>query len=178
MSNARFRFIVIGCVAAVTLSACSGGKLRIPEKQRGSDMGKVYDRGDSLFGENGITFDSSKSLSNSETGSGIGVNAFLWRASLDTISFMPITLPDPFGGVIITDWFSPAESATERFKINVYILGRALRADGLRVSVFRQVRDAAGGWRDTAVPDDMATQIEDSILTKARQLRNEATNAQ
>ena len=178
MSSPIFRTIIVGCSAALALTACSGGTLKVPEKQRSTDMGKVYERGDTLFGKDGLTFDSSKSLSSNDGGSGIGVNAFLWRASLDTISFMPITLPDPFGGVIITDWFSPAESATERFKINVYILGRALRADGLRVSVFRQVRDAAGGWRDTAVPDDMATQIEDSILTKARQLRNEATNAQ
>ena len=178
MSSAPLRLILVTCTAALLVTGCTGGKLMVPEKPRTGEFGTVYDRGETLFGEDGLTFGGSKSLGSNDGGSGIGVNAFLWRASLDTISFMPISLPDPFGGVIITDWFSPSDSPTERFKINVYILGRALRADGLRVSVFRQVRDAAGGWRDTAVPDDMARQIEDSILTKARQLRHEATNAQ
>ena len=77
------------------------------------------------------------------------MNAFLWRASLDTIAFMPLASADPFGGVIITDWYAPPETPDERFKVNIYILGRILRADGLKVSVFRQTRDAGGQWRDT-----------------------------
>ena len=103
---------------------------------------------------------------------GIGVNSFLWRASLDTISFMPVAAADPFGGVILTDWYSPAEAPSERFKLNVYILGRALRADGIRVGVFRQVEDGAS-WRYAPVAENTNTQIEDAILTRARQLRHE-----
>jgi len=110
-----------------------------------------------------------------ESGSGsIGVNAFLWRASLDTISFMPVNSADPFGGVIITDWHSSTTAPNERFKLNLYILGRALRADGIRVSVFRQVFTRSGSWADAPVPADTKTKIEDSILTRARQLRNSA----
>ncbi len=105
-------------------------------------------------------------------GGGIGVNSFLWRASLDTISFMPVNSADPFGGVIITDWHAAPETPGERFKLNVYILGRALRADGVRVAVFRQVQDA-NGWRDAAVAAKVDTRIEDAILTKASQLRRE-----
>ena len=111
-------------------------------------------------------------------GRSIGVNSFLWRASLDTISFMPVSSADPFGGVIITDWYSASEATNERFKLNVYILGRALRADGVRVAVFRQILASHGGWRDVAIGDDPATKIEDSILTRARQLRNEILQAQ
>ena len=111
-------------------------------------------------------------------GRSIGVNSFLWRASLDTISFMPVNSADPFGGVIITDWYSAGQAPNERFKLNVYILGRALRADGVRVAVFRQMLDSTGGWRDMAVDDATATKIEDSILTRARQLRNEILRAQ
>lgn len=103
-------------------------------------------------------------------GAGIGVNAFLWRASLDTVSFMPVTSADPFGGVIITDWYSPSESPEERFKLNIYILDRQLRADGLRVAVFREVR-AGDGWASAEVSDGTAAQLEDTILTRARQLR-------
>jgi len=103
---------------------------------------------------------------------GIGVNSYLWRASLDTISFMPLASADPFGGVIITDWYSPPQATNERFKLNVYILGRDLRADGVRASVFKQVLDPrTGNWVDAAVEPQTQTDVENAILTKARQLR-------
>jgi hypothetical protein len=134
-------------------------------------------------GPSGSGFFSSKESgllhNDSEVGQGgvIGVNTFLWRASLDTISFMPIKTADAFGGVILTDWHSPAESPNERFKLNVYILDRALRADGIRVAVFRQVLDQGNHWRDAAITKKTARQIEDAILTRARQIRlRTATN--
>lgn len=104
-------------------------------------------------------------------GSGIGVNAFLWRASLDTITFMPLSNADPFGGVIITDWYQPPESPTERFKVNVYILGTQLRADGIRAKVFRQRLHPSGTWIDAPVGADTATELENAILTRAREIR-------
>ncbi len=103
---------------------------------------------------------------------GIGVNAFLWRASLDTVSFLPLSSADPFGGVIITDWYSPPEVPSERFKMTVYILDRRLRADGVRVSVFRQELAAAGRWVDTGVDPGTRTELENAILTRARELRS------
>ncbi|MGE4280943.1 MAG: DUF3576 domain-containing protein, partial [Magnetospirillum sp.] len=93
------------------------------------------------------------------------------RASLDTLGFMPIATADAFGGTIITDWYSLAESPNERFKLNVFILDRALRADGVKVSVFKQVRDSTGQWVDYRVEPKMATDLENAILTRARQLR-------
>jgi hypothetical protein len=104
-------------------------------------------------------------------GAGVGVNSFLWRASLDTVSFMPLVSADPFGGVIITDWYSPPQSPDERFKVNVYILGRALRADGIRASVFRQQMNGATGWVDAQVAPNTGTDLENAILTRARQMR-------
>ncbi len=106
----------------------------------------------------------------------IGVNSYLWRASLDTISFMPIKSADAFGGVILTDWHSPSETPNERFKLNVYILDRALRADGIRVAAFRQVIDRNSQWRDAALAKKTARKIEDAILTRARQLRLRTAN--
>lgn len=100
----------------------------------------------------------------------IGVNSLLWRAALDTISFMPITLTDSFGGVILTDWYADPRTPNERFKMQVYILDTRLRADGVKVNVFKQVQ-GPNGWADAAVNDDTATQIEDAILAKARELR-------
>ncbi len=104
-------------------------------------------------------------------GGGIGVNAYLWRASLETIDFMPLVQADPFGGVIITDWYAPPETPTERFKLTVYILDRVLRADAVKVAVFRQTSDGGGSWTDAAVDPETKTGIENSILTRARELR-------
>ncbi len=104
-------------------------------------------------------------------GSGIGVNSFLWHASLDTVSFMPLASADPFGGTIITDWYSPPETPNERFKLNIFILGRDLRADGVRARVFRQAKDPSGNWADSPVDQNTGTDIENAILTRARQLR-------
>jgi hypothetical protein len=100
----------------------------------------------------------------------IGVNSYLWHASLDTLSFMPLASADPFGGVIITEWYSPPQAADERMKVTVYILDRRLRADGIKVAVFRQVRQN-GNWGDAPVSADTASKLTDSILTRARELR-------
>jgi hypothetical protein len=117
------------------------------------------------------TFFGAGSRAGRSTGeAGIGVNAYLWRATLDTLSFMPLADSDPFGGTYATEWHSIAEKPDERFKVQVYILDTRLRADGLAVQVFRQTR-TGGGWIDATVDPDTAIQIENSILTRARQLR-------
>jgi len=100
----------------------------------------------------------------------LGVNSYLWHASLDTLSFLPLTSADPFGGVIISEWYVAPSSPNERLKVTVYIMDRALRADGLKVVVFRQVK-APAGWADATPSPDTAHKLEDSILTRARELR-------
>ena len=105
---------------------------------------------------------------------GVAVNRFLWTASLETLEFMPLFYADPVGGVILTEWFVNPEAPQERFKTSVYILDSRLRADGLRVRVFRQVRDPDMlelGWIDAAVNAQTAVEIENAILTRARELR-------
>ncbi|MDO8321956.1 MAG: DUF3576 domain-containing protein [Phenylobacterium sp.] len=101
----------------------------------------------------------------------IGVNGYLWRATLDTLAFMPLASADPYGGVVITDWYVNPEKADERFKCTVYILDARLRADGLNVAVFKQTRDASGTWVDAPSAGQTETDIENAILTKARQLK-------
>src|SRR5580765_8199518 len=100
----------------------------------------------------------------------VGVNSYLWHATLDTLRFMPLASADPFGGVIITDWYSAPEAPQERLKVTVYILDRNLRADGLKIAVFRQTA-ANGAWADAQVNPDTATRLENAILTRARELR-------
>jgi len=104
-------------------------------------------------------------------GGGIGVNAFIWQATLDTIDFIPLASADPFGGLIITDWYQSVDAPGERLKLHVQIRDSALRADAVRVSVFRQVRSEEGDWLDASVEASTAREIEDHILTRARELR-------
>lgn len=159
--------IVAGMLAGCTADPETAGQY--PQGRRPGEKPQ-----DSIFGEGGLFFggkSDKKTAPDDSAGGGIGVNSFLWRATLDTVSFMPVSSADPFGGVVITDWYSPPEAPRERFKMNVYILGRSLRADGVRVSVFRQVADGRGAWRDAPLPEDANSRIEDAILAKARQLR-------
>lgn len=101
----------------------------------------------------------------------IGVNAYLWRATLDTLAFMPLASADPYGGVIITDWYVNPEKPDERFKCTVYILDTRLRGDGLKVTVYKEVSNGQGGWLSSQPADQTSIDIENAILTRARQLR-------
>ncbi len=114
---------------------------------------------------------SEKSISEIEQSQySMAVNAFLWRASLDSLMFMPIDKSDPIGGIISTDWYSGEGVVNERTKVFVYIKDRRLRADALEVSVFRQV-NSNNKWEDAEVNPETPKLIENSILTKARELR-------
>ena len=103
----------------------------------------------------------------------IGVNSYLWRASLEALSFMPMLQTDSNGGVIVTDWYSNPNNPGERMKVTVTILDQDLRADALRVAASRQVSQN-GGWVDAPVQAATVQKLEDIILTKARDLRRNA----
>ena len=166
-------FLATGC------SVLGPGEATYPTQRtktnRGVGINKPsYEQPESIFGPGGLSLGGApppdEGTGTGTGGSGIGVNSFLWRASLDTVAFMPLVSADPFGGVIITDWYTPPQSPNERFKINVFILGRTLRADGVRAAVFRQ-QMAAAGWVDAPVAGSTATDLENAILVRARQLR-------
>ena len=101
---------------------------------------------------------------------GIGVNAYLWRATLDTLSFMPLLTADPWGGVVNYDWYVNPQTPNERFKATVFILDTRLRADALNVTVTKEVRTAGGEWTASPVAAQTEADLENAILTKARQL--------
>jgi hypothetical protein len=103
----------------------------------------------------------------------IGVNSYLWRAALDTISFMPLAQTDSNGGVLVTDWYVNPASVTERMKLTISILDQDLRADALRVAASRQLWQG-GQWVDAPVQAATVQKLEDIILTKARDLRRSA----
>lgn len=157
-------------IISVFLTSC-GGKVESEAKYPvGDDRGgneNIYKESDSIFGSGGIlggNKDKDKSLE------GIVVNGYLWRASLDTISFMPLASADPFGGVILTDWYISPDAPNERLKLNVFVVGSELSANALTVRVFKQ-KLSSNRWNNSNVSDDVARALEDTILTRARQLR-------
>ena len=106
------------------------------------------------------------------------VNKHLWRASLDTLSFLPLESTDPFSGVIATDWSANGGSSEERFKVTVYISEPTLEARSLRVAVFRETLADNGAWLPASVSETTPRRLEDAILTRARQLRVAELNAE
>ncbi len=144
-TNFRIRVLTaVGAAAlALTLSACGGGRERAAPDLAASQV------------------------------TTIGVNAYLWRASLDALSFAPLLQTDSNGGVIVTDWYTNPQNPGERVKLTVAILDRDLRADALRVSGARQVAQN-GTWVDAPIAAATVQRVEEIILTKARDLRRTA----
>ena len=170
--RSRARPIVL--LSLVALAACGGDDSKVRPvadneyndyRAQGGEQGK-------LGGDRGLVFGVGKNSATArDQGSpGLGVNAYLWRGALDTLAFMPLASADPFGGVIITDWYQPPSASGERFKATAYILGRQLRADGVRVAIFRQVQQG-GQWVDATVSQTTTGEIENKVLARARELR-------
>lgn len=164
--------IVVIIITLIFVTACAGVE-KTAQYPTGMDRdgvngNDIYSEKESIFGEGGLSiFGNDKKAS---TGDSITVNSQLWRASLDTVSFMPLTNVDPFGGVILTDWYNDPATPDERYKLNVFVIGSQLRSDAIRVSAFQQ-KQKRGKWVDVAVDSSIATKIEDTILTRARQIQ-------
>jgi len=137
--------------------------------------------GDSgVFGWLGVTGDSSTSSSSGSSSSsglkpedrkGVAVNAYLWRSSLDSLSFMPMEQTDPFAGIIKTGWYTPPSTPNERLKVSVFILDTRLRAEAVRVSIFKEAKKPTGEWATATVDPETVTKLENVILDRARQLK-------
>ena len=104
------------------------------------------------------------------SGPAVGVNETLWRASLDTLSFMPIRSTDPFGGTILTDWYQLPDNPDERVRMNVRLSGRELNANAIRINTFRQARDDGGEWQDQETRPGTSQDLETAILRRAREM--------
>ncbi|HEY1413355.1 MAG TPA: DUF3576 domain-containing protein [Rhodopila sp.] len=176
------RFLPMVFLVALAVAGCSSAAIEpnpTPADFGGLGSGSPGDPSTTRAGgiESGTIFEigknpKDKSQGTAGGGSGIGVNAFLWRGALDTISFMPLASADPFGGVIITDWYTPPGTSGERFKATVYILSRDLSSDGVRVKMYRQIL-RNGQWVDAAVSDTMVSDIENKVLARARHMREQ-----
>ena len=177
LRHPRIALLAVTVASSATIVGCNGvADYPVAYDGKGEHSRQMEsDPHETIFGGDGIDITKMFGVGGKKTGGsdggGIGVNGFLWRATLDTVSFMPLSSADPFGGVIITDWHTLPEAPSERFKMNIYILGRQLRADGIRVSVFRQAQAGNGKWINASVKTDTSIGLENQILTRARELR-------
>ena len=172
-SRRRFSWVMLSALALClpALSACNTPKADSDTNYPQTDTQDRKERVGKLSGEEGIVLAGSTKKKD-ESNNPLGVNSFLWRASLDTITFMPLASADPFGGVILTEWYEDPNARGERFKITILILDRQLRADSLKATIFKQKKDEkTGNWRDEPVDTATNRKLEDTILTRARQLR-------
>ena len=167
------KFAVPATVALslLTLAGCSGVKtsaadINSPLVPQGSSPAQVAESSSGTL----FTFGKGSSGGGTAQATQIQVNAYLWRATLSTLAFMPLVSADPFGGVVITDWYTPPATPGERFKVNAYILGRELTADAIQVSVFHQTQQN-GQWIDTPADPATAAGLEDRILADAANLQ-------
>lgn len=167
--------LILAILLPLSIAACNGLGGDTSSFPVDNETARLERQG-KITGEGGLTlFDGGSGDEDNAGGNGIGVNSFLWRATIDTISFIPIATADPFGGVITTDWYEDSAAKGERIKINALILDDRLRADGVRVSVFKQNLDENGNWRDTAVDKEVSRKVENKILSRARELRIKQT---
>ncbi len=109
---------------------------------------------------------------------GPGVSPVLWQATLDTLNFAQIDSLDPVAGLAVTKWYSPKGKPDERFRITAFVKARALRSDSVVVTVERQTRSATGQWQDGTVATDVANNLENDILDRARQIHIARIRAQ
>jgi len=173
-TQASFRpfFAALALTGMLVLTGCSlwpnadkdNSYPKTEEDRRKERLGK-------LTGDEGLVLGGVSDKDKESGKNPLGVNSFLWRATLDTLGFLPMASADPWGGVILTDWYEDPDARGERFKVNALILDRQLRADSVKISVFRQKRDKNSLWVDAEADPSLARKLEDTILTRARQLR-------
>lgn len=162
--------------AAVSLLLAVAGCESIDSSQefpQDSDIGRPVAAGQDpepgLFSGLGIGLGSSEDAVEAQ----LPVNKYLWRATLDTLAFLPLSSTDPYGGVIVTDWGAPPQTPDQRFKVSAFITSAVLRPQSLRVVVNKQTRDELGQWVAAPVAPQTARQMENAILTRARQIKIE-----
>lgn len=173
----RLIFKIAAVSVAGVLASCGGSNYAAKEDvgPRSGPVKKYNPSDDSLFGEDGASlsavFGGGSARNTPGQSDAIPVNKYLWRAALDTLSFLPLASTDPFTGVIATDWGANPDAPGERFKVTAYMVRPTLAASSLKVAVYREVRGDGGAWVPASVSADTARKIEDAILTRARQIR-------
>ena len=166
------KFLILMFVG-FSLAACQNAREVTPKEYSGNARQSLSpDDRPGILGDNEIsaTFGKKRPEQNQLSAAGIGVNAYLWRAALDTLSFMSLQSADPYGGVIITNWWKAGTNPNEQFKATVYILSSTLRSEDLKIAIFRQV-ERNGQWVDASNDGRLSADIENKVLSHALELR-------
>jgi len=176
MSSIHFQRCATLAVSMVLIGLAVSGCSLLPKADENvtypkADIDQRRARLGKMSGDEGVVIGGVSEKEKEAGKNPLGVNSFLWRATLDTLAFLPLSSADPFGGVILTDWYEDPDAPGERFKVNALILDRQLRADSLKLSVFRQKKDKVGQWIDAPADPTLARKLEDTVLTRARQMR-------
>ena len=131
--------------------------------------------GGGLFGKKGLSIEEigkdKTEQQTTVTSVGFPINPYLWRGSLDTISFMPLVSADPMAGIIITDWYTDQNNIKERCKLNIFIRGVELKTDNLKVNSFCQILNDNNNWIDKKISSENNIKIENAILNKSKKIR-------
>jgi hypothetical protein len=165
------RVTLLALCAALALTGCGLLKQDEDTTYPKTEEDRRREKNGRMTGEEGLSIGGVSDKEKESSKNPLGVNSFLWRATLDTLAFLPLASADPWGGVVLTDWYEDAQTPGERFKVNALILDRQLRADSLKISLFRQTKNKAGAWVDAPTDATTARKLEDTILTRARELR-------
>ncbi|MFK7941722.1 MAG: DUF3576 domain-containing protein [Paracoccaceae bacterium] len=171
------RHWLIPGMCVLLIASCSGDQTpQAPEGPRPGPSREANERDEGLFGTSGgvgigEVISGGVLGGDGASGSSLPVNKFLWQASLDTLSFLPLASTDPFTGVIATDWGTSPADPRERFKVTAYMVRPALAASSLKVAVYRELRNAEGLWVPAPVDPETARKLEDAIIVRARQIR-------
>ena len=147
----------------LSLTACVSKNSSAPKKEGPGSM--ITGRA-----EQGVSLSDLMGQNAQNNGTGLPINALLWRASLDVVSTIPLDDVDTFGGTIVTEWYQLNKTSDERIKMTAFVLDRELRADGIRVVVYVQKR-IGNSWQDSGTDSEMGKKIEELILTRAREIR-------
>lgn len=161
-------------ISALLLASCTAQPLtdaKTPKEKRDE---RLKPQGSLLTGQSASGFRLDEVFTSPQGGgSALPVNALLWRASLDTLSVMPLGSVDTFGGTIISEWYAHPDIPSQRIKVAVFVVDQELRSDAIRVEVYVQQRpDGMFEWIDAGRDEELATRLEDLILTRAREIRS------
>ncbi len=162
----NFRFIA---VLAICSSLCACSKLNVKNDYPKTRQQKEEDRIGKLTG-NGLTFGKGNSESSSVSNQ-MNINTYLWRASIDQVNFMPLNSTDSLSGTIVTDWYSINDNSKERYKVNIYIFGKELASNALKVSVYKRIIRDNGSWSNQYQDLNLAEKIKTKIIERARELK-------
>lgn len=165
------KYIATLTASLFMLTGCSGDLSSKDDKPTPIGRAETRKRDfGNLFGDDFLMFGGPKKRGSSDMVGSATVNPFIWRASLDTISFMPLSSADAVGGVIVTDWYTIPSKLNERIKVTIYVTNPQLRADAVKVTIYKQA-NKGGAWVNAPTDAKSATEMENIILSKARQLR-------